>query len=162
MLEVRERGYARLSRELVLMPAGRPTLYSDEILVKTQEYLDGGYKGELIDPDDLKLGYDGEPYPSIAGLSLYLDITRETVYDWAKQEEKAAFSDIVKKLMATQEVELFKGGITGRFNSSITKLALTKHNYSDKSDNVHSGPEGGPIPIAEIRHTVVDPRNTDS
>ena len=117
------------------MPAGRPTKYCDEILTKTQEYSDGAYKGELVDPNDIKQGYDGEPYPSIAGLSLYLDITRATVYDWASQADKVAFSDIVEKLMAKQEVDLFRGGITGRFNSSITKLALTKHDYSDKSES---------------------------
>ena len=127
--------------------AGRPTKYSDEILTQTQEYLDGAYRGELVDPEDIKQGYDGELYPSIAGLSLHLGVTRSTVYDWMSQEEKGSFSDIVETLMAKQEVELFRGGMTGRFNAAITKLALTKHDYSDKSDNTLAAPGGGPVDI---------------
>jgi len=113
----------------------RPTKYNDKILEKANTYLTTYNNKE--DP------LDNEPVPTIAGLSLALGIARETVYDWAKQDEKGKFSDIVSDLMAKQEMRLMSGGVTGEFNASITKLALTKHGYSDKQDQQVTGANGG-------------------
>jgi len=112
------------------MPAGRPTLYNQEIIDKTLQYCQI-YNTEL-----------DEVIPSIAGLSIYLDITRATVYEWAKDSDKPEFTYIVAKLLALQEKSLVKGGLTEDFNASITKLLLSKHGYSDTSHvdaNVNSG-----------------------
>jgi len=100
---------------------GRPTRYNKSILEKANSYISGEYEKE-------------EVIPTIAGLSLHLDISRDTVYDWSSQDDKREFSDIVSKLMAWQEVKLTNGGITGNFNASITKLMLTKHGYTDKQE----------------------------
>lgn len=108
----------------------RPTKYTPAIVEKANEYLLNYNKGT----DD-----NYEPIPTIAGLSLALGIARDTVYDWAAQDEKGKFSDIVSDLMAKQEMRLMAGGIMGEFNASITKLALTKHGYSDKQDTNVSG-----------------------
>jgi len=124
---------------------GRPTKYNDDMIGLADEYILSGYM-------------DNEQFPTIAGLSLHLNVTRSTVYAWAKEEEKADFSDIVEKLMSFQELKLMNGGITGDYNSTITKLAMTKHNYSDKSESAHTGANGGPIEITDIKYTVVDPR----
>ncbi len=107
--------------------AGRPTIYTDELLIKAEEYLTDFQSQE-------------EVTPTVAGLSLYIGISRDTVYDWSSQPEKAEFSDIVSRLMAKQELLLVSNGLKGDFNASITKLALTKHNYSDKTetDNLHT------------------------
>lgn len=43
------------------MPAGRPTIYNDEIVSKARDYLKN-YLGE------------DEVFPSIAGLSVYLNV----------------------------------------------------------------------------------------
>lgn len=107
------------------MPAGRPTKYNDEILFKAREYLDGFVKVKK-DADEV--------IPTIAGLSIFLKIDRTTVYDWADQDDKKEFSNIVKELMAKQELTLMNKGLTGAFNPNITKLALTKHGYRDKAD----------------------------
>lgn len=109
------------------MTAGRPTIYSDKLLVKAEKYLTDFESQE-------------EVTPTIAGLSLYIGIARSTVYEWAEDPEKRKFSDIVGKLMAKQELLLVANGLKGDFNASITKLALTKHNYSDKTetDNLHT------------------------
>jgi len=97
---------------------GRPTKYSQEILDKTIEYCNGGYKVD-------------EVIPSIAGLSVWLGITRDTVRLWSKDLDKEEFSAIVAEILALQERTLLKGGLTEDFNASITKLLLTKHGYSD-------------------------------
>ncbi len=102
---------------------GAPTKYSDEILVLARAYVD-----EFKPSDD-------ELIPMVCGLALHLNLSRETIYAWSRDEDKQDFSDIVNVLMAKQEKMLFSGGLSGDFNASITKLALTKHNYSDKTDN---------------------------
>ena len=108
------------------MPAGRPTSYNEEIYDRAVAYLEGEYE-------------EDEVTPTIAGLSLFLGITRSTVYQWAKDDQKPEFSYIVEQLMAAQEKSLVKNGLTGDFNASITKLALTKHGYSDKQETQHGG-----------------------
>lgn len=100
------------------MKKGRPTDYSEEILDKAREYL-------------LNLPQD-EVIHSIEGLSDYLCIARSTIYDWASQEEKKDFSDILGKILVKQGKSLVNGGLNGKLNSTITKLILTKHDYRDE------------------------------
>ena len=106
------------------MPAGRPTKYDPvKTLEATREYIE---KYQTLGNEEV--------IPTIAGLSVHLKISRETIYDWAKDEKKERFSDIIGELMAKQELALMSGGLGGNFNPTITKLALTKHNYSDKQE----------------------------
>ena len=103
---------------------GRPTKYNDETIPLTLEYIKN-YADQ------------GDAMPSIAGLACVLNVRRETIHDWAKQEEKEDFSNILAQLLATQERVLFNRSLLGDYNASIAKLALGKHGYSDKveSDN---------------------------
>ena len=112
---------------------GRPTDYSEEILEKTKFYL-ANYKslGDII--------------PSIAGLACYVKIGRQTIYNWGKDDDKKEFLYILEELLAKQESTLLNGGLSGDLNSTITKLVLTKHDYSDRSDNTSNGKEIGTLP----------------
>lgn len=103
------------------MPAGRRSIYSDEIVEKAAEYL-LTYK-EL-----------GDAVPQIAGLAIHVGINRDTVYEWAKHEDKSEFSDIVGEVLIAQERSLMNGGLKQDFNASITKLLLNKHGYSEKQE----------------------------
>jgi len=103
------------------MAGGRPTKYNQQILVDTREYLEN-YEQH------------GDAIPSIAGLSVVLGLPRQTIYDWARQEEKEEFSDILQSILSTQEKVLINKGLKNEFNSNITKLALGKHGYSDKQE----------------------------
>ena len=100
---------------------GRPTKYTPELLEECRKYLK-----------------DYNTLPSIAGLAVRLDVARETLQAWARDEDKPEFSDIYAKLMAMQEDELIRNGLMGHFNASITKMILTKHGYSDKVDATSS------------------------
>jgi hypothetical protein len=102
------------------MAGGRPTKYTPELIERAKEYANGQY--EII----------GDVIPTIAGLANYLDIVRDTVHEWVKEEDKKEFSDIVAKMLQSQESILVAKGLDGKFNASITKLLLTKHGYSDK------------------------------
>ena len=99
------------------MKLGRPTKLTLEVMEKAKQYVDGGY---LVD----------ELVPTIAGLSLFIDIRRSTIYEWAKDNQE--FSDIVDKVMGSQEKGLLKGALGGDYNATIAKLMLTKHGYTDK------------------------------
>ncbi len=100
----------------------RPTKYNKKIITDSLNYLKN-YKKEHNDE-----------IPSVVGLSAVLEITRETIYKWAKEEGKEAFSDILQKINATQQQVLINKGLSGDFNSNITKLVLGKHGFHDKQD----------------------------
>jgi hypothetical protein len=114
------------------MPAGRPTKYNDQILIDSKDYLE-------------KYGELGDPVPTIAGLACELNVSRGTLYDWAEEEGKEEFSDILEALMAKQERVLAGKGLTGDFNPNITKMMLTKHGYSDKQDVNLGGQKDNPV-----------------
>ena len=117
------------------MPAGRPTSYSDDMLQQATEYVDKGWRKE------------GDVMPMIESLSVVLGVARSTIYKWA--EEKPEFSDILDTLMAVQAKELWNRGLVGDYNSTMAKLALTKHGYSDKSQSEVSGINGRPVEIEQ-------------
>jgi len=103
------------------MTMGRPTKYSELLQAKADEYL-ANYEIE------------GEPVPTIAGLALATDVTRETVKEWAKRDDLPNFSCTVNRLKQIQEVKLLSGGLKNLLNAQIVKLGLHNHGYSDKSE----------------------------
>jgi len=99
----------------------RPTKYSTALLEKAQHYLDNYQEyGEVI--------------PSAVGLALVLNIRRSTLYEWAKAEDKKAFTDILDNINKRQEQVLLNNGLSNKFNSNITKLVLGKHGYHDRPE----------------------------
>lgn len=115
------------------MSGGRPTKYSDELLAKAEDYI-VNYK----DHEDL--------IPSAAGLACVLGIVKSTLYKWG--EEKPEFSDLLGRLQQKQEKVLLTGGLSGTMNSTITKLVLSKHDYSDKVEsNVDHTTKGDKIEL---------------
>lgn len=108
------------------MPAGRPTKYTQELLDKCYTYLD---QWQTL----------GDMIPSHEGLMLYIEISSTCFYDWAKQEDKKEFSDILDQILIMQRQELINKGLSGDFNSNITKLVLGKHGFHEKQDLNHGG-----------------------
>lgn len=120
------------------MPAGRPSLYNEDMLAKAQEYLNGGWQEA------------GDVMPMVESLALQLNVSRATVYNWSEQHPE--FLDILDSLMAAQAKQLWNKGLIGDYNSTMAKLALTKHGYTDKTSSEVSGPNGQAV---EIDHDVV-------
>jgi len=98
-------------------PVGRPTKLTDELMAKAKVYVQRDY---LID----------ELIPTMQGLSLYLGVSKRVLHDWRNESDE--FLHIAEDLMDLQAKNLFRGGLTGDFNASITKLLLTKHGFSDR------------------------------
>jgi hypothetical protein len=99
---------------------GRPTKYNDTIIELAQKYI-----------KDYKTEY-GHPIPSVVGFSVVSKIAKSTLYKWAQENEE--FSDTLKEINANQELASMNGGMTGDFNSTITKLVLANFGYSEKTE----------------------------
>lgn len=125
------------------MSSGRPSEYSDEKVNLARMYLEGGWQEQ------------GDAVPQVAGLSLAMGISRETAYQWSKDEDKRQFSDIFTRVMQLQERGLVNNGLRGDFNPAITKMMLTKHGYSDKQEIDHSSTDGTLTPTV-IERVIVD------
>jgi len=122
------------------MAGGRPSKHTPELLIKAHEYADGW---EAL----------GKKLPSIVGLAVHCEISKQRVYEWLKDDDKEEFRDIVARVEAMQELTLVDNGLDKTFDSSITKLMLSKHGYSDKQEvDVTSGGEK----ITGITRRVID------
>ena len=100
---------------------GPPTKYTPELEALAHAY--------LKDYEDVH----GQAIPSAVGLAKILNVAQSTVYKWAEENDKE-LSDILGKLKDLQHETLVSKGLKGEFNSTITKLILTKHGYSDKQE----------------------------
>ena len=128
---------------------GRPTKYSPKMLAAAREYISACEDQDVqaVKQANEEKGY--EMYenklkvnlPTIEGLATHLDVNRDTLYAWAKEE--AEFSDILEALKEKQAGRLINNGLSGDYNPTITKLFLSKHGYVDKTE--HTGEGGGPI-----------------
>lgn len=107
------------------MIAGRPTDYNEEVVKLSLAYIS----------DDESVNYLSHKHktPSVVGLCRVINRARSTLYKWAEEDDKD-FSDILAVLKEFQEFVLTNGGLGNEFNSTITKLMLTKHGFSDRQD----------------------------
>jgi hypothetical protein len=97
---------------------GRPTLYNEELQAKADEYLTNWHERDAV--------------PSRVGLCCYLGISKRVSHDWGAIHEP--FLHTLEAIEALQEYTAINKGITGEFNSTITKLVLVNHGYSDKKE----------------------------
>lgn len=115
-------------------PVGRPNELLDT-LEKAKQYLLEGW--QIV----------GDVIPSVAGLACYTGKRRSTIYDYASKNEE--FSDILEGILSLQENRLLNGSLAGNLNSTIAKLILTKHGYTDKQE-LQANVTSQELPIASI------------
>lgn len=130
------------------MPAGRPTDYTPELIEKARSYLKE-YEDE------------GDKIPSVVGLCKFLNRSRACVYRWAEEEGKEEFKDILENINELQSHVLINKGLSGEFNSNITKLVLGKHGYHDKQDQNVGGQKDNPVEM-KWQVEVIDAKNADT
>jgi hypothetical protein len=119
---------------------GRPSKYDENIQKMADEYL---YKLEEL----------GHVIPSRAGLCCYIGIAKSTSFEWEKSYPD--FSDALRAVEVMQEHMALNGGLSNALNSTIVKLVLTNHGYSDKQELSHSSPDGSMTPI-QPTYRIVD------
>lgn len=104
--------------------AGRPTIYNEQILTDTREYIESC-------EDTLGISKKVQ-LPTIEGLAYHLGINKDTIYTWRKEKEE--FSDLIDELLAKQARELVNKGLSGDYNPTIAKVLLSKHGYRDAQE----------------------------
>lgn len=102
---------------------GRPTKYNDKLQERADSYL-------------FMLEGLGHVVPSRAGLCCFLGIAKSTSQEWEKIYP--SFSATLANIEVMQEHLALNGGLAGNLNSTIVKLVLANHGYSEKVDNVSS------------------------
>ena len=114
------------------------TKKTKELLKKCEDYIE---ECGLVD-DKLKM-------PSVAGLALYLGISRSILNEWRSDEKERGdkdcpISDTLSIIKGEQHELLINNGLMGTFSPAIAKLMLHNHGYSDRveTDNTHKLPEG--------------------
>lgn len=108
---------------------GRPSKYNEELQALADRYI-----FEYPSQEDV--------IPSAAGLCVWLGISRSTLHHWERIHPE--FSYTLDSIRSLQEKAALNKGLTGEFNSTIVKLVLANHGYSDKQQtDITSG--GKPI-----------------
>lgn len=111
----------------------RPLEYNLEIVAKAEEYIKSCQ-------DSFKILGEGESaktvptvkVPTIEGLAVYLNIHKDTIYDW--ESKFSEFSDVIATLRSHQADRLINNGLAGTYNPTIAKVLLTKHGYKEGTE----------------------------
>lgn len=111
---------------------GHPTKYNAKVLEKAWTYI-----ATCKDSDGISKKVR---LPKAEGLAIYLDVSRDTLYEWAKVHPE--FSDILEAINKEQVERLINNGLSGFYNSTIVKLVLAKHGYKEETKtDITSGGE---------------------
>ena len=93
---------------------------------------------------------------TIDGLVLFLDIARQTWNNFKLLPDFLAVVDRAENVIRSQK---FAGAAADLLNANIIARDL---GLSDKVQNEHSGPDGGPIQYKRLERVIIDPANSDS
>ena len=102
----------------------RPTDYKEEYINMVEDY--------LAENEDAGAGLKLEvKLPTIEGFAVYIGVVKSTLYEWAKKNPE--FSNALARLKTEQYKRLLNSGLSGKYNSVITKLILSSnHGLSEK------------------------------
>ncbi|MDQ0923326.1 DNA-binding transcriptional regulator YiaG [Pseudarthrobacter sp. W1I19] len=114
----------------------RPTKYTKSLAKKAQAYLDSCVDTHEVVRSGSRLAVRKiVKVPTVEGLALALNISRDTVYAWAQDKTRPEFSDTLERLQAVQADRLIQGGLGSEYKDSIVKLILSaKHAYIPKTE----------------------------
>jgi len=129
-----------MEETIIKHAGGRPTKYEGNVTVKkVDEYLDTCI--DEVEIFEKTVGDKSTSYerilktniPSVAGLAIYLDLSKDTIYAWAR--EYPEFSYALEKVSRLQEHKLINGSVAGTYNSTISKLIMSSnHGYKEKTE----------------------------
>lgn len=116
------------------MTAGRPTEYDPILCEKVDDYLK-------------TTGREQTSLATIEGFAVYLDTTKQTLYEWAKAHKE--FGDALSKILTIQGKQLIDDGIYGgkEINASIVKLLLMANHGMRERTDMTSNDKQLPTPI---------------
>lgn len=127
--------------------AGRPSKYNDELQSQADRYI-----FDYPEQEDV--------IPSAAGLCVWLGISRSTLHEWERIHP--AFSNTLEAIRELQEKIALNKGITGQFNSTIVKLVLANHGYSDRVAQDHTSSDGSMGKVEKVEISIVGQDASDT
>lgn len=113
---------------------GCPTKYTPDIPLSLKDYL-------------ATTGREQTSLPTVEGFAIFLNVSRDTLYEWAKVHKE--FSDTLKEIEIKQKQQLINDGIYGgkEVNSTIVKLLLqNNHGMKERVDQT-TNDKSLPTPI---------------
>jgi len=113
----------------------------------TQEMVDGASNYMVYDYANVE-----DAVPSVAGLAIYLGVNKSTLYEFTRVDSELGrdFSVTLTAIKEKQEKMLISGGLKSTFNSTIVKLMMANHGYSDKIEQDITSSDGTMTPQAPI------------
>ena len=118
------------------MAGGRPTDYSEEILKKTEEYINTTTN-----------------LPTIQELAFLLKVNQDTIYEWAKVHKE--FSETLNDLRNYQASKLINRGLNNEYNATIAKLILSANHGMKERVDTTTNDKDLPTPIYGSKSTDV-------
>lgn len=121
---------------------GRPTKLTQELLDKAKSYLETCVDIP-IEKDNGHISYVQVNLPKVVSLARFLEINKDTVYEWCKEYEgdneeteylRQEFSVIVKEVEEAQEERLINNALGGLYQAKTANMMLSKHGYSEKRE----------------------------
>ena len=120
---------AKLAEQTAALPAikvkrGRQAFLTPNMVNEAYEYLDSFQD-------------NGGIVPSKQGLALHLGVAVATLFRWEndKSDDKRAIREVIQLTMQLQHEYLVSGGLSSKYNPTITKLMLSKHGYTEADNN---------------------------
>jgi len=113
-------------------PGGSPTKYTPEVIPELNKYL------KEATPENMAI-------PTVEGFALRLDVSKKTIYNWAKQHKE--FLHALGKLKMTQKEALISTGIFGgkEINQTIVALLLKVNHKMIETTHTDFTSGGKPI-----------------
>jgi hypothetical protein len=104
---------------------GAPTRYTPELIEKAKEYIE---RWEEL----------GDPVPMLCGMYVHCGIHKGLGSKWRGDAEKVEFHELCARVEVQQERELLRKGLIRSTDSSLTKLMLMRHGYTDRQEIDHT------------------------
>jgi hypothetical protein len=112
------------------MQLGRPTDYTDDMPAKVHAFTTEAVESGIC--------------PTVAGVARILGVSIDAIEDWRKKHED--FGGAIKRLLATQQDMLQLGGLTNKWNPTMS-IFLLKNNHGFKdSTSIDHTTKGKEIP----------------
>ena len=125
-------------------PVGRPSKYNKDIQKAADDYVDNWnlYLEIKSKENPESVTHVINSIPSIASLALELNVHRDSIYEWEKDDSKRQFSDTLERLRQKQEAFLIHHGLTKGYDSGFAKfMAINITKYRDKIETVNTNRE---------------------
>jgi tRNA(Ile)-lysidine synthase TilS/MesJ len=128
---------------------GRPHGFTPELKEKAVKYVNRPlfetyYKETVIGQSIQQVAHQRPTWMSVAGLALELDVTRQTIYNWADKNHESFNSEffyIFEQLHKKQELMLEMHALRGDYKENYAKFLaanLTKYKERKEAEQEHN------------------------